>query len=442
MSILCIRLPSRYIADVTQNWADLSCPFAQIAQSGAIESDGISPLSSLSEVIVKVQRVVVLVSASDVTILRVKAPPLSASRLKVALPNLVEEHLLSDPAECAIVAGSEVDGLRTIAVVHRPWLEQLVNRLTAYGARQITAVPGQLCLNLNGGPQDTVSAAAYEWNDSIDLTIRLSEHLGIGLTIPADKGDNEASDPAVSTANPLIQTLASLAHGSPITLYAPQTSIRKYEEALSGFPELAQRITISTDNWTRWTGGALNTSLNLITGLGQVKAAKTDWRPWRWTLVLASALLLINIGAMNFDWWRMKSEAKALRIAMVDIYRSAYPKETVIIDPIAQLRQKISLAQNRSGVAGADDFTSIIAAFGDVWSRVTSSTQSPQVIAAIEFHDSALTVRLKPMKDQLNDRGEDTQLQQLTSALAKQNVSLEVIADQSGQPVWKIRSTK
>ncbi|MGC2165981.1 MAG: type II secretion system protein GspL [Gallionella sp.] len=442
MSILCIRLPSKSIADVTPNWVDLSCPFAQIAQSGAIESDGISAISSLSDVIAKVQRIVLLVSASDVTMLRVKTPPLSASRLKAALPNLVEEHLLCDPAECAIVTGNEVDGLRTVAVMQREWLEKLSNTLIAYGARQITAVPAQTCLNLNKGPQDATTAAAYVWNDRIDLTVRLSEYQGIGLTLAADDNDRPGSEPAVSTARSVVQTLASLVHRSPITLYVAQNSIRAYEDALSALPELSQRITISTDNWTRWVGGALNSPLNLLAGITQAHAPKTNWLPWRWSLIFASALLLINAGAVNFDWWRMRSEEKSLRIAMVDIYRSAYPKETVIIDPIAQLRQKITLAQTRSGVAGADDFSSIIGIFGEAWSRVSSSARSPHAIAAIEFHDHALLVRVKSAKDQLNDRGEDTLVQQLTSALAKHDASLEVIPDQTGQVVWKIRSTK
>ncbi len=442
MSILCIRLPSRSVADVTPSWVDLPCPFAQIGESGAIVSDGVSSLASLSVLISKAHRIVVLVSASDVTILSVKTPPLSASRLKAALPNLVEEHLLCDPAECAIVTGNEVDGLRTVAVMHRGWLEKLSNTLIAYGARQITAVPAQTCLNLNKGPKDAATAAAYTWNDRVDLTVRLSEYQGIGLTIAADGNDGPGSEPAVSTAHSVVQTLASLVHTSPITLYVAQNSIRAYEDALSAVPDLTQRITISADNWTRWVGGALNSPLNLLAGITHAHAPKTNWRPWRWSFLLASALLLINAGAVNFDWWRLNSEEKSLRVAMVDIYRSAYPKETVIIDPIAQLRQNITLAQTRSGVAGADDFSAIMGIFGEAWTRVTSSARSPHAIAAIEFHDHTLLVRLKSATDELNDRGEDTLVQQLTSALTKHNASLEVIPDQTGQVVWKIRSTK
>ena len=105
----------------------------------------------MSGTIARIQRVVLLLAGSDVSVLHVQTPPLSAARLKAALPNLVEEQLLCDPAECAIVAGSLADGLRTIAVVQRAWLEQLARTFISFGARQIAALPAQYCLSGNPG---------------------------------------------------------------------------------------------------------------------------------------------------------------------------------------------------------------------------------------------------------------------------------------------------
>ena len=66
--------------------------------------------------------------------MRVKAPPLSASKLKAALPALVEEQVLGDPADCVLAATAEdSEGLRTVAVVQRAWLEVLVKALLAQG---------------------------------------------------------------------------------------------------------------------------------------------------------------------------------------------------------------------------------------------------------------------------------------------------------------------
>ena len=45
---------------------------------------------------------VLLLAASDVSLFRIAVPPLPAARLKAALPALVEDRVIGDPADCAI----------------------------------------------------------------------------------------------------------------------------------------------------------------------------------------------------------------------------------------------------------------------------------------------------------------------------------------------------
>lgn len=71
-----------------------------------------------------------------------QVPPLSDAKLKLALPNLVEEQLLADPSDCVIVAGRAADNSRLIAVVQRDWLELLVKTLHVLGANQLQVRPG------------------------------------------------------------------------------------------------------------------------------------------------------------------------------------------------------------------------------------------------------------------------------------------------------------
>ncbi|MGC2049415.1 MAG: type II secretion system protein GspL, partial [Gallionella sp.] len=173
---------------------------------------------------------------------------------------------------------------------------------------------------------------------------------------------------------------------------------------------------------------------DLMAGLGAKASPKMDWRPWRWTLVLAAAVLLVNIGALNFDWWRMKSEANSLRSAMIQIYKSAYPNETVIIDPIAQMQQKIAVAKRVSGQAAADDFTTITATFGEAWNSVKATLPASPSIAALEYRDRSLYVRMK--------HDSEAPTLQMKAALAMRNLSLDLAPEQSGVVVWHIRSTQ
>lgn len=388
-----------------------------------------APLSELSDTVAKAQRVVLLLAASDVTLLRLQVPPLSSARLKSALPNLVEDRLLTDPSDCVVVAGGVSGGLRTIAVMQRVWLDVLVRTLIAFGARHIAALPAQLCLPYQSDQPGSVAASINDQPDtdaSIDMTLRLSEQDGIGLAIAHEKDE--------SAASAAMRALCAVVSESPINLHVPQSSVRAYQEVVNDTVSLNKRITVTADNWSRWIAGANITTLDLMAGLGIGTGPKLDWRPWRWPLALAAAILIVNVAGLNIDWWHMKNEADTLRASMIRTYKSAYPKESVIIDPIAQMQQKIATARHNSGLPAPDDFTAIAATLGEAWPGVVAAAGKTTAIAALEYHDRSLFVRLKP--------GSDAPTQQMKAALAKRDLLLELAPGQSGATVWQIRGAK
>lgn len=395
----------------------LYCQFAAAASGGgAVEREGVAALSELSELVKKAQRVVLLLAAGDITLLRVKVPPLSGARLKAALPNLVEDQLMSDPAECVVVAGDVRNGLRTVAVVHRGWLEILSKTLLALGARSISALPSQLCLPLQA---DAVSAAVSEHGTDIDVAVRLAEQEGLGLAIVADQPESAAFE--------VMQSLNAVVPQAPVTLYVPQSRVRDYQESLHIAPALEERITLHADNWQRWIAGADKLSFDLMSGLGMAAGSKLDWRPWRWPLALAAAVLLVNVIGLNVDWLRLQREAEMLHTSMTQVYKSTYPKDTVIVDPLAQLRQKMAAAQRASGEIAPDDFLALASALGEA---LNSAGQGASVIAGLEYRDGGLTVKLKP--------DGDASIEQLSSALAARNLSIS----QPSADVWQIRSAR
>lgn len=406
MSTLYIRLPSKAAADSALHWITLACPFALVSHGEAIEREGVTPLSDLSETVAKAQRVVLLLAASDVTLLRLQVPPLSPSRLRAALPHLVEDQLMSDPAECIVVAGPATDGLRTIAVVNRGWLEILTKTVGTFGARNIVAVPAQLCLPHQSG---AVSAAVNGQDANLDLTLRLSEQDGIGLPIMPEKPESAVHD--------VVQAICALVPKSPVTLYVPQPELRSYQDKVEAMSALEQRITVYADNWSRWIAGAKHAALNLMAGTDTGAGSKTDWRAWRWPVALASAALLINIIGLN----------------ITQTYRATYPSETVIVDPIAQMHHKIAAAQHEAGQVAPDDFTALAASFAEAWGNMAQAPDRKNGvpgIAALEYRDRSLIVRLKADGALPTD--------QMKAALAARNLSLS----QPTTGVWQIRSAK
>ena len=446
MSTLYLRLPSRAAAGSTPHWPTLSCPFALTSHSSVshdptIERQGVLPLPDLSDTIAKVQRVLVLLSASDVTLLRVKVPTLSSARLKAALPNLVEDQLVADPSDCVVVAGGVADGLRTVAVVQRAWLNTLVKALLSFGAHKITVLPAQLCLPYRpaqSGQPGSVTVAIYKHRNAIDLTFHISEHDGFGATVSADQDESAVQE--------VIQTVCAIVPEASIELYVPQSETHAFQEAVNNTGALNKRINIMDDNWSYWISGTRGTTLDLMAGLGTGTASKLELRAWRWPMALAAAVLVVNITALNIDWWHLKGEASVLRATMIQIYKSTFPKETVIIDPVAQMKQKIALAKRDAGLASLDDFAAITTAYGEALTNITSATGKLPSIAALEYHERTLIVRFKPFSGSVgthdvDQRDNEAITQKMKAALAERSLSLEQVPSESAI-VWKIRSAK
>ena len=242
MSTLYIRHPSKAASDADTVLELPPCLFALVADNGVIEREGSATLAALSDAIRQAKRVVLLLAASDVSLLRVKVPPLSAARLKAALPNLVEDQLMSDPADCVFVAGPLSDGLRTVAVVQRAWLEHLSGALTVQGARQLTVLPAQLCLQYQPG---AAAAAIAECAHETDITLRLSQQDGIGLSVSAS---GAAAVPEV------MATLRMIVPQAPLTLYVPPASVHAYQQIAS--ESSAVGLNVLPDSWSHWVAGS------------------------------------------------------------------------------------------------------------------------------------------------------------------------------------------
>lgn len=433
MSTLYLRLPSKAATGNTPHWPARPCPFAlashsNVSHDASITRQGLMPLQDLSDTIAKAQRIVVMLAASDVTLLRLKVPALSPSRLKAALPYLVENQLITDPSDCVVVAGGLADGLHTVAVAQRTWLEALAKTLIDLGARQIAVMPAQLCLPCQPdqpGQSGSVAVAVVEHGNAIDVTLRLSEYDGIGLAVSAD-GHKSAT-------HEIIRTLCAIVPEASIALYVPQSGMHEFQDVINDAGALNKRISVLVDSWPRWISGAKSTTLDLMTGLSVGTSPKVDWRAWRWPLALAAAVLVINVAALNIDWWHMKNEASALRATMTQIYKSSFPKEPVIIDPVAQMRQKIAAIKHDAGLASPDDFTVIASTFGEALASVAAASGKLPAIAALEYRERSLFVRFKP--------NAEVPMQQMKITLAERNLSLE--QETSGvATVWKIRSAK
>lgn len=381
---------------------------------GRLQQSGSAPLPELAPMLSRAQRVVMLAAASDVTLINLPVPPLNASRLQAALPALVEDHIIGDPAECAITAGPEREGRRTMAVIDRDWLQQWLHALRQLGARRIAALPMQLCLPL---PAAQVSAALLASAGPPQLALRLSTDAGLGLPVAVEQ--EEALPEAVQ------DLLATFAVGQAVQLSVPALWAAPFRAWADAHPDSG--IELVDEDWASWIEGASRLELDLVRSVAGRHQASPDWRRWRWPLVLAAATVLFNIIALNWDWWRLRSEGLRLQERMLTIYQRSFPNDRVVNDPLAQMRQKVVAARQAGGELAAGGFLGLSATVGDAWS---SAVPDPRTIAALEYANATLTVRLKP--------GAAVSPDTLVSALAARQ--LEATPSPGDPSAWQIRS--
>jgi general secretion pathway protein L len=379
VSTLYILAPAKADASHSSDWQ--SRPFAVTSAEGAVQQHGEATLTELRSQIQSARAVVLLLAASDVNLLRIKVPPLSAAKLKVALPNLVEEHVLGDPNDCVLLAHMLADGMCQVAVSEKKWLTGLYQQFHAFGAKKISALPLQLCLHTETGSATAV--AAIEKN-SIELSLRSALHDGAGLSLQISSESTMPED--------VVQALTILQAEGDINLYVPATQLRAFEAT-----QLPQtRLSLKTINWETRIRGIGSASFDMMSGIRNNNATSFNWKLWRWPVYLAVAVLGVNILALNLEWFSMKREAQRLDETILQTFRNAYPKEKVIADPMLQMQQKIKLAERSAGKASDDDFVVLAAKFAQAWDGISPNTGGAQnSIAMLEYHEHNLFVKMQ-----------------------------------------------
>ena len=420
-TITYLRLPPRTAIDAASDIADIPLPYA-VTLRGNLLQTGMTSLSHPGFTLDDAPTVVLLIAASDVTLLRVEVPPLPAHRLHLVLPALVEDHLIGDAADCVTAAGADQAGKRVIAVVQRDWLLSWTRQLRALGVRRLRALPVQLCLPLQA---DRLAAALMLTGDATELVIRYSADEGIGLPMM------DADD--VTLPDQVLQLLATLAGGRIVDLSVPPDFMGEYESALASGHHLVKMGALHELNWSNLIDAAGEASPDLMSGVIEPESSGFEWRRWRWPVRLALVLVVWNIAALQMDSLRLQSEVTGLRETMSTTYRRSFPNEPAVADPLAQMQRKIAASRQRAGDIAPTDFLALAAAFGDAWTTIQTQTGAgAQAIAALIYHDQMLEVRFKPEVK--------LSIESVQPVFAAHALQVHAMDTGGGANVWQLRS--
>ena len=347
--------------------------------------------------------------ARDVTLLRVKVPPLPPARLQQALPNIVEDMLLQDAQACALAVGPRTGegDERLVAAIDRSWLEFVVGAFERRGSKVAAAWPAQLALPV--APRQLSIACV---NDGLALRSGVYEGIGWGASQDADfraealaealanamPAAAEAPEPALTGANEVAVTglpdepaagPPSLDEGGPLRVAAFVEDPSWEAPARRAFQRAGVEFAIRPLPLPK------QAPLDLLGGrrgsAAQRWLADIDWRAWRLPTALAAGCVLAWLAGLNLHWAALAAERDDLKAQIERTFRQTFPNAQVIVDPLLQMQRQLSTLRARAGQSGPDDFVPLLARFSQAL-----GPQATDSLSAVEYREGRLRVRFQP----------------------------------------------
>jgi general secretion pathway protein L len=364
----------------------------------------------------KATSVDVVFDASDVFITTIDPPKLAEGKLRMALPNILEERLLADPADCHFAfraargSGGAGDGEASkmpVAVVDRGLLTRALDALTESGYRVRAAYS-----EIYTVPPPSAGV----------LSVRVGRGRGV-----ARSGVQEGF--AFDIGEEVPPTLA---------LAVRQLGIKRIHAYGSEAPRLAafgEGLGVQVDvHPEEVEPGSTEGAVNLLQGAfaqGGVMGSFTPGGPMpaltaralRVPLAWTATALVVAVAGMNVYYLKLEAESKALRSQMEASFRSNFPQIAAIVDPIEQTKRQMSELRSRAGIPSANDFSVLNARTALLLSIAPLGS-----VASMEYRENALKVKFKP------GTGDNAALQNsLRSAAVQQGLAIRFEGDGSAR---------
>ena len=397
--------PHRLLAATARLSESTVVGFAELDSSGKLQWSEAS-----IALLPRCQRVEVVFDGSDVFQTAVTAPRLSEAKLRLALPNLLEDRLLADPTQCHIAflaagraekTGADSSAL-PVAAIDRGLLTRLLDVMTLAGARPRAAYSAIYVLPPPSADVLPVFAARGR------LVARTAQHDGVACDI----GDDDQPPAALRLA---------LRSGS-------WQRIRAYGPQAPRLAAMAESLGVSVDPASRTLDeAAADGSINLLQGafarggvLGEVSRLRRSARSWKAPLAWTAVAVAVFVAGMNGYWLKLQSEADQLRGRMTTAFRGAFAGAEMV-DPVLQAQRELARLRGRAGQASSGDFTALNAQVAQLLAGAPVG-----IVAGIEYRDAVLQLKFKAPPD--------AQLQnQLRAQAVQQGLQLRFEADGSAR---------
>ncbi len=281
-----------------------------------------------------VRRVVVLVPGAEVTLAKARVPGRNRQRVLRAIPYALEEQLAADVEALHFALGPATDGDQyPVAVVDRANMDAWGSLLWENGIQAEQMIPETLALPM-----------AADWNlmvEAENVLVRSGEYSGF----------------AADTDNlPVLLSLFNAKERAPQTASVFGSTVVDLEAVDVEFvDERGQPLEVLARGWVQGPG------INLLQG---AYSRREEWgrllRPWKATAALLLAGLVLVATSTGLNYFQLTQQRERLGAEIESVYRKAFPQARRIVNPRAQMEQKLTQLRRQAG-GGDTDFLAMFA---------------------------------------------------------------------------------
>ncbi len=348
----------------------------------AVPASGMArPGSAALAQLPKARSVDLVFDCLDVHTSAIAAPKLSDARLRLALPNLLEERLLADPSDCHFAAGAAraaaADGKPAVLPVAAIDRATLARALEVAEQAQLPVRAAYSALYTLPTPQAGMAA------------VRILHGRAVVRTA-TDQSCSVELEAGAASALELVRSQCGISH------------LRVYGTGAAQIAPIAQELGLKCDEaHAELDADCLDEAVNLLQGsfataggtgqAGRLLARIRREGAWKAPVAWAAACAVIALAGVNAYWAKLDGQYQDLRQSIRHSFRDAFPNETAIIDELAQARRSVAALRTRAGRPSADDFSVL-----NAQALVLFANAPVGIVAAIEYADGSYRIRFKP----------------------------------------------
>lgn len=346
------------------------------------------------------QPAVLLLAPDDVLLTSGRVPPVPSSRLRDALPNLLEDYVLGDAAALHVAVGPAGEESTALAAVNRAWLRRILERARDAGQRITAVLPESLCVPLAEASWSLVCGI----EEGVLRNVWLRSGPAQAQALPLEPA------PAQVVVELIVAQTETAARPRSVDLYVPKALEPRWRPVAA---LIANDIRVHHGTPLRaWIeqGGpdqGPNAPVSLLQHeFAEAVVGRAAVKRWGRALALLLVLFLIQLLALQWQWAGLRAQASQLRSDEETLFRGAFPDVRVVLDPTLQMNRELAALRSGAGRTDKGDFSSLVPELAQLFASLPANSLRQMVYDArvLKVRFAPGTLIGQPMRDALTKR--------------------------------------